>query len=131
LIKASVQRSGHVLVGRLVEADLTVADLNEAEVRSVRAVRGSTVFCRGGKEPGRWHAASHRPQKAGAGPGHAAEKTASIDSIAPRRVGLIGFGLDLGLNLLLRACTVMRILHGVNPPRMQTGRTGVYFGRQE
>ena len=36
----------------------------------------------------------------------------------------------IGLNLLFRACTVIRILHGVNPPWMQTGQRAVYSGNK-
>ena len=92
LVDRQLQRPGDVLVGRLVEADVAVADLHEAEACCQRGLRYRCVGG-GGKESGRGHAARHRPQKAGARPGHAAEKISPVDAVVGAGHGLCRLGV--------------------------------------
>ena len=89
LILAIASRSvaERVRVGRLVEADVAVADLQEGEGRGAprrRPARWPRPIDRG--TPPR-----QRPEDAGAGPGHAFEKAAPVDAVV--RVGAVVRGV--------------------------------------
>jgi hypothetical protein len=66
------QRTGHVDIGRLVEADVAVADLHEAE--SPGAMRHRPVRHRLPQRRSLERAAGHRPHRAGAYPCHALQE---------------------------------------------------------
>ena len=65
-------RSG-IGIGGLVEADMGVADLDEAE-----PARGRRRIA---QQQGAGHAAAHGPEQAGARPGHAAEDAAAVHAV--------------------------------------------------
>jgi len=69
-----LQRAERVRIGRLVEADMTVADLQE------RHPGGFGGECRADQPEGTRHAARNGPQHPGAGPGHAFQDPAAADA---------------------------------------------------
>src|SRR5579863_3021851 len=74
------ERRGDVGIGGFAEADVAVADLDEAEVgllAGVPAVRVQGLA----DEPRGGHAAGKGPHHAGAGPGHALEEAAAVDAV--------------------------------------------------
>src|SRR4051794_2238383 len=81
LVDSEPQGSGDILICGFVEADMAVADLNKA--------KRTGVFCRsvcvlshgGGEELRLWNSAPQGPEKTSAGPGHAAEKVAAVDTV--------------------------------------------------
>src|SRR5580698_1942474 len=66
--------SDDVRISRLVESDVTVADLDKREVVLRRFRVGSEQF-RGGYAPG------DRPDDTGSGPGHALKKASAVDAV--------------------------------------------------
>ena len=74
----SLQRGRHVGVRRLVEADVAVADLHEGEI----GLRG--WLHRFAEDARGRHAAGKGPDEAGAGPGHALQKSAAVDAVGAR-----------------------------------------------
>ena len=77
LVDRLLQRAEGVRIGRLVEANMTVADLQEGEGGGAR-LRG---FCIAEQIERFRHAARNSPEHAGAGPDHAFECVASIDAV--------------------------------------------------
>src|ERR1700757_3210393 len=75
LLQRSVQGCGHVGIGWLVESDVAVADLNEAEVRLAGGVTGSGEHARHG------NAAGKTPDEPRACPCHALQKSAPVDAV--------------------------------------------------
>ncbi len=72
-----LKRRRDVLVRRLAEADVTIADLNEEEVR-----RGISLGRHAASERGRAeHASFQRPEHPGPSPRHAFEKSATVDPV--------------------------------------------------
>ena len=71
---AACQGRGRIGIGGLVEADMGVADLDEAEPPPSAA-------CRIAEQHGARHAAGDGPQHAGAGPGHAFQEAAAVDAV--------------------------------------------------
>src|SRR5262245_9678825 len=71
-----IERTEHIRIGRLVETDMAVADLQEGQ-RGCRLRPGLTDDAERAR-----HAAHNRPQHTGSGPGHAFEYLASIDTRA-------------------------------------------------
>src|SRR6202040_199040 len=70
---------GHIFVGIFTEADVTVADLQKAEVGSCRQrVAGLGDLGEGSRHE---DAAADRPKQAGAGPSHALKKAAAVDPV--------------------------------------------------
>ena len=72
LVDGELEGSGDVLVGGFVEADVAVADLDEAEGTGVFVRVAASCLHSGGKETRGGYAAGQGPEKTGAGPGHAA-----------------------------------------------------------
>jgi hypothetical protein len=72
LVDGHLQGTVDVGVGRLVEADVAVADLNESEVGGFGLVFGSAEQLRTG------YAAGERPYYGGAGPLHALQKAPAV-----------------------------------------------------
>src|SRR5689334_17960396 len=68
-----LEGANHVFVGRLVESDMTVADLYKVQAAAVH----HGVVCVLAKG----YAALHSPQQAGARPLHAFEKAAPVDAV--------------------------------------------------
>src|SRR5262249_12878746 len=68
LVDGDLQRTINVSVGRLVEADVAVADLNKSEVGGF-----GLAFLRA-EQPRTGYAAGERPDYSGAGPLHALQK---------------------------------------------------------
>jgi hypothetical protein len=85
------QRAERIWVSGLVEADMTVADLDEGESRSFRG-KGVAEEVVAEKAQGFRHAARQNPQHAGAGPDHAFECTPPANSCLFRLVSR-GFSL--------------------------------------
>src|SRR6266404_531213 len=105
-IERNLERLRHIFVCLFAEADVTVANLEKAKVRS-RGQRASCLrdFSKGSR---RKHPAAYGPKQSRAGPCHALEKAAAIDSVvfvivrnviwhnlAPKLVGKIWFHLFL------------------------------------
>ncbi len=78
-IKGNLERLGHILVGVFAEPDMTVADLQKAEVGSCR--QRVSGLCNLGEGFRYEHAATDRPKQAGAGPSHALKKAAAINPV--------------------------------------------------
>ncbi len=74
LVDGGLQRAGNVRIGRLVEADVAVADLDKREVVFRWFRVGSQQF-RGG------HASGDRPDDTGSGPRHALQKASAVDTV--------------------------------------------------
>ena len=72
------QRRGDVGVCRLVEADVAVADLDEAQAAAARRAAPSGRD-RSARAASPQHAAGHRPDGPGADPGHALQEMSSIE----------------------------------------------------
>src|SRR5262249_4396655 len=85
------QRPERIWVSGLVEADMTVADLEEGESRSFSG-KGVAEEAVAEKAQGFRHAARQSPQHAGAGPDHAFECTPPAHSCLFRLV-CCGFSL--------------------------------------
>ncbi len=79
LVDGQLEGAGDVLIGGLVEADVAVADLDEAELRC--AFRHRLLAARRSEELRGGHASGNGPYQAGSGPGHAAEKVATVDAV--------------------------------------------------
>ncbi len=75
-VERQLQGAGDILVGRFVEADVAVADLDEAEARSSRSSVGGS-----GEKFRRWYAPCQAPQQSGARPGHTTKKVSPVDAI--------------------------------------------------
>src|SRR5437868_768885 len=105
-IERNLERLRHIFVCLFAEADVTIANLEKAKVRS-RRQRASCLrdFSKGSR---RKHPAAYGPKQPRAGPCHALEKAAAIDSVvfvivrnviwhnlAPKLVGKISFHLFL------------------------------------
>src|SRR6266404_5408590 len=105
-IERNLERLRHIFVCLFAEADVTVANLEKAKVRS-RRQRASCLrdFSKGSR---RKHPAAYGPKQPRAGPCHALEKAAAVDSVvfvivrnviwhnlAPKLVGKISFHLFL------------------------------------
>ena len=73
-LDGQAERAGDVGVGGLVEADMAVADLDEAE-----PARGRLGRLGGADQPRARHAAGDRPEHARPDPGHAAQQAAPVD----------------------------------------------------
>jgi hypothetical protein len=74
LVDGRLKRSCDILIGRLIEADVAVADLNEMEF-----VHGSfSVLTECLLEPRSHH---YGPNYAGTGPRHALQKVSTVDAI--------------------------------------------------
>src|SRR5262249_8266208 len=82
LLDRLLERAERVRVGGLVEAHMAVADLQEGEAGGLRHGLADKA------ERGR-HAARHRPQDAGSGPGHAFQHLATADAVAVVRTIVI------------------------------------------
>ena len=80
LAHRSLERAGDILIRRLFEADMTVAELDEREVRRLGRRRLLAEHSR------RKQAAADGPDHSGAGPGHALEEPASIDAVVAWKV---------------------------------------------
>src|SRR5438477_4782254 len=78
-IERNLERLRHIFVCLFAEADVTVANLEKAKVRS-RRQRASCLrdFSKGSR---RQHPAAYGPKQAGPGPRHALEKAAAINSV--------------------------------------------------
>src|SRR6266446_3023085 len=63
----------HILIRLFVESYVAVADLDEAEHTLLLSARPETTGCK--------HSRVHSPDQPGAGPCHAFEKTATLDSV--------------------------------------------------
>ena len=74
--QCGLKRRGDVGVGRLVEADVAVADLHECEIR----LRGRLHWF--AEHPRRGHSAGKSPNQAGAGPGHALQESAAVNAVS-------------------------------------------------
>ena len=105
LSMASLQCAGDILVCGLVEADVAVADLDEAEIRRVfrwpRRCRATS-----GEESRGGHAACHGPYQAGSGPGHAAEEFAAVDAVIP---GVCFVAVGAGFKLFVTVIELWRV----------------------
>ena len=75
LVERELQRCGDVGVGGLVEADVAVADLDKGEVGLLFSVMRLAESARDR------NASGEGPDQAGAGPGHAFQKTAAVDAV--------------------------------------------------
>ena len=75
LVDAFFKRAECVGIGRLVEADVAVADLQEGQAGRLGRRRGTDKSQRMG------HAAGNGPKYAGAGPGHAFQHSATADAV--------------------------------------------------
>jgi hypothetical protein len=83
LVERRLERGPHVGIGRLVEADVAVADLNKAEVRLPRPMsqpvnRRVTSLAEDARYRNASRKAPHEPRPR---PGHAFQKTAPVDTI--------------------------------------------------
>src|SRR6266568_3228323 len=78
-IESNLERLRHIFVCVFAETDVTVADLKKAEIRSRR--QRVSCFRDLGKGSRRKHPAAYGPKEARAGPCHAVEKAAAIDSV--------------------------------------------------
>ena len=79
------KRGGDVHVGGFVESDMAVADLHKMQLAGRQCGHGAArdlAERTGGKD-----AAAQRPEHAGAGPGHAFEKTAAVDTVGVMIMG--------------------------------------------
>ena len=104
LVDGELQGAGDVLVGGLVEADVAVADLDEAEGWMPRVACGGAA---GGKELGCGDAAGHGPEQAGSGPGHAAEEAAAVDPVVGRgSVRKFGLNIEFGFCFACDSCEI-------------------------
>ena len=74
-VHGRLQSGGNIRIRGLVESDMTVADLDEIQFAFGAARRVLTEGL-GGE-----YSAADRPDDTCAGPGHALEKTASIDAV--------------------------------------------------
>src|SRR5713226_686584 len=74
-VNGLLECAGDVHVGDVLEADMAVADLNEAEVTTSggAGLRQTTR---------RENASAQRPYDAGPGPGHALEEAAPVDAVS-------------------------------------------------
>src|SRR5713226_2720625 len=79
-IESNLEGLRHIFVCLFAEADVAIADLEKAEIRS-RRQRVSSCFCDLGESSRRKHPAAYGPKQARAGPCHAVEKAAAIDSV--------------------------------------------------
>src|SRR5579872_5214621 len=79
LIHRSLQGGNHVWVRRLIEAHVAVADLRKAQLPHFVGLHLRTHVR--GESARRQYSAFDYAQRAGSGPGHALQKTPSVDSI--------------------------------------------------
>ena len=100
LVDGFFQRAERIGVGRLVEADMAVADLQEGERRPPPC--GMRLADQAERAR---HAARDRPEHAGAGPGHAFQHLAAAQAVDRRRWCdrmssrlPVGFGCSKGLD---------------------------------
>ena len=106
-VECNLKRFGHIFVRVFAEADMTVADLQKAQISGGRQRISGLGDLRQGL---RYEdAATDRPKHAGAGPCHAFEKAAAIDSVVfvvvrnvIRHNFLFGFGLQVASICLYR-----------------------------
>ena len=116
LVERQLQRPSHILVRGLVEADVAVADLDEAETsRALRVTPppAAPVAAAKSLEVGTPPAIVHRRPV----PAHAMQLRKlrrSIPSLATTSGWLLR--QPLPVESLLLGCTVIRVLHWVNPP---------------
>ena len=75
LVDGFLQRAERVGIGRLVEADMAVADLQEGHAGGLGGLRRTDQSQRTG------HAARNGPEHAGACPGHAFQHAAAADAV--------------------------------------------------
>src|SRR5580692_1466768 len=93
LVDRRLQSSGDIRVGRLVEADVAVADLHECEVRAfARTSISGLREC-----PRDRNATAHRPDQACTCPCHALQKSTTIDAVI---VEVLQFLIDKILHLV-------------------------------
>src|SRR5260370_41580334 len=78
-IESNLEGLRHIFVCLFAEADVAIADLEKAEIRS-RRQRVSSCFRDLGESSRRKHPAAYGPKQARAGPCHAVKKAAAIDS---------------------------------------------------
>ena len=102
------QAGDRIGVGRLVEADMAVADLHEAEGGVLR--RGVLEQRAGVRD-----AAMHQPQRAGAGPGHALEEAPPVRLHV---VAIVFHGNASSLEMDSKTCA-LRVLQDVIPLRLR------------
>src|SRR5713101_5456765 len=78
-IESNLEGLRHIFVCVFAETDVTVADLEKAEIRSRR--QRVSCFRDLGESSRRKHPAAYGPKQARAGPCHTVEKAAAIDSV--------------------------------------------------
>src|SRR5215467_4562583 len=78
LVDGDMQRTDHVLVRGFIEADVAVADLDEAEL-ALQLVGG--VFAHIAQCEGLQHSALQHKECSGPSPSHALEESATIDTV--------------------------------------------------
>src|SRR5580704_17940680 len=93
LVDRRLQSRGDIRVSRLVEADVTVADLHESKVRTF--ARTSIGGLREYSRPR--NATAHRPDQACTCPCHALQKSTTIDAVV---VEVLQFLIDQTLHLV-------------------------------
>src|SRR5207247_2927282 len=77
-IESNFEGRSHIFICFLTETDVTIADLEKAEVGSRQRLSG---LCDLGKSSRREDSAADRPKQAGTCPCHAVEKAAAINSV--------------------------------------------------
>src|SRR5277367_2362078 len=78
-VDSDLQRAGYILVGCLIEANMTVADLHEREVLNDLLL---SRICRVGQQLGSRHARNERPDEPRARPCHALQEVPPVDAIS-------------------------------------------------
>src|SRR5260370_29679441 len=124
-IESNLEGLRHIFVCVFAETDVTVADLKKAEIRSRR--QRVSCFRDLGKGSRRKHPAAYGPKEARAGPRHAVEKAAAIDSVVfvvVRNVigHNIGFWFGSWKRLLSPILTDSARLYSRNPSHQSTSR---------
>ncbi len=77
LVDCRLQRSGNIRVGRLVKADVAIADLHKAEVPTF----AGTSISGFGESPRHRNTATHGPDQACTRPCHALQEPATINAV--------------------------------------------------
>ena len=77
LVDGRLQSSGDVRIGWLVKTDVTVTDLDKAEVRAFAGIFAAAF----GECPRYRNATAHSPDQARARPCHALQESAAINAI--------------------------------------------------
>ena len=77
LVDGNLQGGGHIRVGRLVESNVAIADLDEAEIGAFDGFVAEIL----GEGLRDWNPAGHSPDESGAGPSHALEKSSTIHAV--------------------------------------------------